>query len=102
MLGLKIFAVRLGGTRCSSWYTTYHNVLLCGGCDYDALGSRSNCWYDSDHLKSRCISAIANTVFMFLAFVVCIGALVATDARGASRGWRAIWRKQRVELKADQ
>jgi hypothetical protein len=99
---VKIFAVRLRGTRCSNWLTTYHNVLLCGGCDYDASGIRSNCWYGSDQLKSRCGSAIADTVFMFLAFVICIAALVETDARGANRGWRTIWRRQRVELKADQ
>ncbi|KAJ5852572.1 uncharacterized protein N7529_011957 [Penicillium soppii] len=102
LVGGIIFAVRLRGTRCSNWLTTYHNVLLCGGCDYDASGIRSNCWYGSDQLKSRCGSAIADTVFMFLAFVICIAALVETDARGANRGWRTIWRRQRVELKADQ
>ncbi|KAJ5351261.1 hypothetical protein N7452_000235 [Penicillium brevicompactum] len=96
-----IFAVRLHGTRCSSWLTTYQNVLLSGGCEYEDLGTRSNCWYDSAHLKSRCAAATADTVFMFLTFIVCIGALVTTD-RGASRGWRPVWHKQMSEVKLEK
>ncbi|CAI7623979.1 unnamed protein product [Penicillium bialowiezense] len=99
--GGVIFAVRLHGTRCSSWLTTYQNVLLSGGCEYEDLGTRSNCWYDSAHLKSRCAAATADTVFMFLTFIVCIGALVTTD-RGASRGWRPVWHKQLPEMKMEK
>ncbi|KAK9852928.1 hypothetical protein MYU51_007397 [Penicillium brevicompactum] len=76
-----IFAVRLHGTRCSSWLTTYQNVLLSGGCE--------------------CAAATADTVFMFLTFIVCIGALVTTD-RGTSRGWRPVWHKQMSEVKLEK
>ncbi|CAG7975042.1 unnamed protein product [Penicillium salamii] len=101
-VGGVIFAVRLHGTKCSSWLTTYQNILLSGGCEYEDLGTRSNCWYDSDHLKSRCAAATAATVFMFLASIVCIGGLVTVDTRGTSRGWRPIWQKQMPELKVEK
>lgn len=99
---MKIFAVRLFGTKCTNWLTTYQNVLLSGGCEYEDLGTRTNCWYDSDHLKSRCAVATADTVFMFVACVVCIGALVIPDSRVSGRGWMPVWQKEKLELEDEQ
>ncbi|KAJ5985751.1 hypothetical protein N7499_007957 [Penicillium canescens] len=73
-----IFAVRLHGTSCSDPDTLFGNVLLSGGCITTNDGIYTGCYWDEKHLKSRCTSATADTAFMFLGFIMCIGVLIAS------------------------
>ncbi|KAL2832192.1 marvel domain-containing protein [Aspergillus pseudoustus] len=68
------FAVLLRDANCSRAYTAERNSLLNGGCFKE--DGDSYCRYtstsDSGKLKSRCVSAKADTAFMFISFVTCL------------------------------
>ncbi|KAJ5198527.1 uncharacterized protein N7498_007644 [Penicillium cinerascens] len=81
LAGGIVFAVTLKGVHCGDEWTTFNNVLLNGGCWSDNQGDKG-CWWGKDELHSRCVSAEADTAFMFLGFIACIGALIGSFLSG--------------------
>ncbi|KAJ5118402.1 hypothetical protein N7448_010111 [Penicillium atrosanguineum] len=81
LAGGIVYAVTLKGVHCSNAWTTYQNKLIDGGSWSDNKGDTISYW-DESHLHSRCVSAEANTTFMFLACIACIGTLVASVFSG--------------------
>lgn len=79
----QVYAVGLRGTNCGDWLTLAMNKLLDGGCVTDNHGQTGCYWeYDNSKLHSRCVSAQADTAFMFLGFIACVGALIASFLSG--------------------
>ncbi|KAJ5551243.1 hypothetical protein N7535_000814 [Penicillium sp. DV-2018c] len=78
LVGGIIFAVRLHGTNCSDYYTTFDNILLNGGCIKLKSEDFVRCAYTKDQLKPRCTTATADTAFMFLGFVMCVAVVAAS------------------------
>ncbi|RAK98506.1 MARVEL domain-containing protein [Aspergillus ibericus CBS 121593] len=64
-----IYAVYLRNTNCSNQLTSCTNSIINGGSFRD--GKKTICWYSGGKLNSRCTSAKADMVFMFLGFAVC-------------------------------
>ncbi|KAL3458731.1 marvel domain-containing protein [Aspergillus heterothallicus] len=65
------YAVLLRDVSCSDWTTALENALLSGGCT--KFDGDDFCYYGPSKLKSRCVSARADTAFMFISFVTCLG-----------------------------
>ncbi|KAL3472593.1 membrane-associating domain-containing protein [Aspergillus californicus] len=65
------YAVLLRNTNCSDEVTIWDNDIISGGCG--DLGEYTICRYSDKKLKSRCVSAKADTAFMFISFVACVG-----------------------------
>ncbi|KAL4812443.1 marvel domain-containing protein [Aspergillus spinulosporus] len=86
------YAVLLRHTDCSNAYyseATWRNELLSGGCVEigDGIGCRFGGRENEGKLKSRCISAKADTAFMFISFVACVGIVgFSFFARGRGKG----------------
>ncbi|KAL4756965.1 MARVEL domain-containing protein [Aspergillus foveolatus] len=86
------YAVLLRHTDCSNVYyseATWRNELLSGGCV--TVGNGIGCRYggreEEGKLKSRCVSAKADTAFMFISFVACVGIVgYSFFARGKGKG----------------
>ncbi|KAL2867763.1 MARVEL domain-containing protein [Aspergillus lucknowensis] len=83
------YTVLLRNTSCSNPLETARNSLVNGGCD--DLGDDTFCWYGPEKWKSRCTSARADSAFMFISFVTCLGVVgysffVARGGRGGSKG----------------
>ncbi|KAL4745424.1 hypothetical protein BDW72DRAFT_58736 [Aspergillus terricola var. indicus] len=86
------YAVLLRHADCSNVYyseATWRNELLSGGCM--KIGDSIGCQYggreNEGKLKSRCISAKADTAFMFISFVACVGIVgYSFFARGKGKG----------------
>ncbi|KAL4783554.1 marvel domain-containing protein [Aspergillus varians] len=81
------YAVLLRNATCGDWLSTWSNVLLSGGCG-DILRTQV-CRYATDEskLKSRCVSARADSAFMFISFVTCLGIVAYTFfMRGREKG----------------
>ncbi|KAJ5667826.1 uncharacterized protein N7477_006396 [Penicillium maclennaniae] len=81
LIGGIVYAVTLKGVHCGDPWTTFQNKLINGGCWSDNKGD-TICYWDKSHLHSRCVSVEADTAFMFLAFIACIGTLVASFLSG--------------------
>lgn len=82
-VNFQVYAIGLHGTNCDDWLTLAMNKLLDGGCVTVNNGDTS-CWWalDNSKLHSRCVSAQADTAFMFLGFIACVGALIASFLSG--------------------
>ncbi|KAJ5130723.1 uncharacterized protein N7515_006762 [Penicillium bovifimosum] len=78
LAGGIVYAVRLRGTSCSDYYTTWDNVLLNGGCIKLNSEDFVRCAYTKGQLKPRCTSATADAAFMFLGFVMCVAVVGAS------------------------
>ncbi|KAL5041875.1 hypothetical protein BDW71DRAFT_217364 [Aspergillus fruticulosus] len=84
------YAVLLRHTDCSNAYkATAGNELLSGGCE--GSGDDMRCRYGGHEneakLKSRCISAKADTAFMLISFLACVGIVgYCFIARGRGKG----------------
>ncbi|OOG00296.1 hypothetical protein ASPCADRAFT_202190 [Aspergillus carbonarius ITEM 5010] len=65
------YAVLLRGTSCSNYESIWDNTIISGGCT--KIDKTKVCGYTPSPAKSRCTSAQADTAFMFLGFVVCVG-----------------------------
>ncbi|PYI04647.1 hypothetical protein BO78DRAFT_471125 [Aspergillus sclerotiicarbonarius CBS 121057] len=65
------YAILLRGTSCSNYASTWDNAIISGGCT--KIDKEKVCGYTPGKSKSRCTSAQADTAFMFLGFVVCVG-----------------------------
>ncbi|KAJ0423211.1 marvel domain-containing protein [Aspergillus carlsbadensis] len=81
------YAVLLRNATCSDILTIYDNSLLSGGCK-EADGQR-HCWATTSKIKSRCVSAKADSAFMFITFVTCL-AVVAYGFFGRGRGAKGV------------
>lgn len=79
----QIYAVGLKHTNCNNWLTLAANKLLSGGCYNDNDGDKM-CWWagNKSELHDRCVSAQADTAFMLLGFIACLGALIASFMTG--------------------
>ncbi|KAL4733461.1 marvel domain-containing protein [Aspergillus similis] len=85
------YAVLLRHTDCSNAYfseATWRNELLSGGCvDGDSIRCQYGGRENEGKLKSRYISAKADTAFMFISFVACVGIVgYSFFARGRGKG----------------
>ncbi|KAJ5726833.1 hypothetical protein N7493_005860 [Penicillium malachiteum] len=79
LVGGIIYAVALKGVNCSKPDEhAWDNVLISGGCK--KYKGDKYCYtygmHGSSGVKSHCISAEADTAFMFLGFLACLAALV--------------------------
>ncbi|KAJ6023877.1 hypothetical protein N7540_004674 [Penicillium herquei] len=79
LVGGIIYAVALKGVNCSKPEEyAWDNVLVSGGCE--KYKGDKYCYTLTVHgksaVKSHCISAEADTAFMFLGFLACLAALV--------------------------
>ncbi|KAL3492153.1 marvel domain-containing protein [Aspergillus germanicus] len=85
------FAVLLRDAPCSNPDVIEHNSLLNGGCTkYDGdLYCRYTSQARTGKLKSRCVSAKADSAFMFITFVTCIG-IVAYSFFVRGRGAKGV------------
>lgn len=76
----QAFAAILGGADCFNARETSTNQLLSGGC-WDFEG-RKGCWhmanFDTDALEMRCMSAKADSAFMFLCFATSLAAIACS------------------------
>lgn len=76
----QAFAAILGGADCTNADETSTNELLSGGC-WDFEG-RKGCWhmanFDTDALEMRCMSAKADSAFMFLCFATSLAAIACS------------------------
>ncbi|KAL2803255.1 marvel domain-containing protein [Aspergillus granulosus] len=81
------YAVLLRDVSCSNWATAWENTLLSGGCT--KFDGEELCYYGPDKLKSRCVSAKADTAFMFISFVTCLG-IVGYSFLVKGRGSKAV------------
>ncbi|KAL4804631.1 marvel domain-containing protein [Aspergillus unguis] len=82
------YAVMLRKADCGDAddYDTATNKLISGGCKGITDDGRwVACHYSGDKLKSRCISARADTAFMFISFVACVAIV----------GWGFVMRRGR-------
>ncbi|KAJ5179336.1 hypothetical protein N7492_002546 [Penicillium capsulatum] len=87
LAGGIVIAIAIKGTDCNSKYDLFHNNLLNTGCSKAELGKDNwtICGTDESHMHSRCISARADSAFMFLAFLACLAAIVASFLSGRHR-----------------
>lgn len=76
----QAYAVLLRDITCGDNHSTFENPLINGGC----IKAENDEWgcvyvdYNEGELKSRCISAKADTAFMFISFVTCLGVVAYT------------------------
>lgn len=72
-------AVGLRGVNCGNGdvWTTWLNYLISGGCIFDWVGNQYQCgFYSTADIERRCHMAEANTAFLFLSFLVSLGAAI--------------------------
>jgi hypothetical protein len=75
----EAYAILLRNTSCNL-SSAWENSLTNGGCvkDEDDVWGCGYGYRNEDKLKSRCISAKADTAFMLISFVTCLGVVAYT------------------------
>ncbi|KAL2825843.1 marvel domain-containing protein [Aspergillus cavernicola] len=79
------YAVILRNASCNDYWTTWDNPILSGGCA--DFGEGRVCNSDEGESKSRCTSAKADSAFMFISCVTCLGIVGWSFVKGGRGGW---------------